>query len=113
MGFSPPGGLCPVSIPGGLGRTGTDLFSKNDVKPYFKTQTLPTAIDHMSAGSFSFIRTISEIALAPSVDAHSIIALDAEGALENGREGVVKYGSAHIDSVGSERVIGGDYDRPC
>jgi hypothetical protein len=53
----------------------------------------------------SFIRTISEIPLAPSVDAHSIIAVDAEGALENGRDDVVKYVSAHIDSVGSECVV--------
>jgi len=39
------------------------------------------------------------------VHAHSIIALEAEGALENGRDGVVKYVNAHIDGVESERVI--------
>jgi hypothetical protein len=102
--FSPSGGLCSVSIPGALGQTGTALFSKNDAKPYFKTQTLPTAIDNISP-NHSFIRTISGIPLAPSVDAHSVIALYAEGGLENGRDGVVKYVSAQIDSVGSERAI--------
>jgi hypothetical protein len=55
--------------------------------------------------NYPLIRTISEIPLAPGVHAHLVIALDAEGAPENGRDGVMKYVSAHDDSVESERVI--------
>ena len=93
-----------VSMPSTLLQAGTDLFSRDDVKPYLKMQTLPTAIDNMSP-SHPFIRTISEIPVAPGVHAHSIIAVDADGPLENGGDGVVKYVSAHIDGVESERVI--------
>ena len=79
-----------VSMPSALVQTGTDLFSKDDVKPYLKMQTLPTAIDNMSP-SHPFIRAISEIPVAPGVHAHSIIAVDGDGPKENGGDGVVKY----------------------
>jgi hypothetical protein len=93
-----------VSMPSSLVQSGTDLFSRDSVKPYLKMQTLPTAIDNMSP-NHPFIRTISEIPLAPGVHAHSIIAVDADGPLENGGDGVVKYMSAHIDGVDSEKVV--------
>lgn len=93
-----------VSMPSTLVQTSADMFSKDDVKPYLKMQTLPTAIDNMSPGH-PFVRTISEIPVAPGVHAHSIIAVDAEGPLENGGDGVVKYVSAHIDGVESEKVV--------
>ena len=93
-----------VSMPSTLVQAGTDLFSKDDVKPYLKMQTVPTAIDNMSP-SHPFIQVISEIPVAPGVHAHSIIAVDAEGPLENGGDGVVKYVSAHIDGVESEKVV--------
>ena len=93
-----------VSMPSSLVQVGTDTFAKNDVKPYLKMQTLPTAIDNMSP-NHPFVRTIAEIPVAPGVHAHSIIAVDAEGPLENGGDGVVKYMSAHIDGVESEKVI--------
>lgn len=82
----------------------TDLFSRDSVKPYLKMQALPTAIDNMSP-NHPFVRTIAEIPVAPGVHAHSIIAVDADGPLENGGDGVVKYTSAHIDGVESEKVI--------
>jgi len=52
-----------------------------------------------------FIRTIAEIPVAPGVHAHSIIPVDADGPLEKGGDGVVKYTSAHIEGVESEKVI--------
>jgi hypothetical protein len=93
-----------VSMPSTLVRTGADLFSKDDVKPYLKMQTLPTAIDNMAAGH-PFILTIAEIPVAPGVHAHSIIAVDGDVPKESGGDGVVKYASAHIDGVESERII--------
>jgi hypothetical protein len=52
-----------------------------------------------------FIRTIAEIPVAPGVHAHSIIAVDGDVPKESGGDGVVKYVSAHIDGVESERII--------
>jgi pimeloyl-ACP methyl ester carboxylesterase len=93
-----------VSMPSTLLRTGADLFSRNDLRPYLKMQTLPTAIDNMAPGH-PFIRTIAEIPVAPGVHAHSIIAVDGDGPKESAGDGVVKYVSAHIDGVESERII--------
>ncbi|MBI1816873.1 MAG: alpha/beta hydrolase [Deltaproteobacteria bacterium] len=93
-----------VSMPSTLVQTGADLFSKDDVKPYLKMQTLPTAIDNMSPGH-PFIRTIAEIPVAPGVHAHSIISVDGDVPKESGGDGVVKYVSAHIDGVESEYVV--------
>jgi len=81
----------------------TDLFSRDDVKPYLM-QRLPTPIDNMSP-SHPFIRAISGIPVAPGIAAHSIIAVDGAGPPENGADGVVKYVSAHIDGVESEFVV--------
>jgi hypothetical protein len=39
------------------------------------------------------------------VVAHSIIAVDSDGPLKEGGDGVVKYVSAHIDKVASEKVV--------
>jgi hypothetical protein len=91
-------------MPSALLQSGTDLFSRDDVKPYLKMQRLPTAIDNMSP-SHPFIRAISEIPVAPGIAAHSIIAVDGAGPPENGGDGVVKYVSAHIDGVESEFVV--------
>lgn len=93
-----------VSMPSTLVQTGADVFSKDDVKPYLKQQTFPTAIDNMSP-SHPFILTIQEIPLAPGVHAHSIIAVDGDVPKEGGGDGVVKYASAHVDGVESERVV--------
>ena len=40
-----------------------------------------------------------------SVKAHSIIAVEGEGPVADGDDGVVKYSSAHIEPVESELVV--------
>jgi transposase InsO family protein len=40
-----------------------------------------------------------------SVTAHSIIAVEGDGPIEQGDDGVVKYSSAHIEPVASELVV--------
>ncbi|HME73671.1 MAG TPA: alpha/beta hydrolase, partial [Myxococcota bacterium] len=93
-----------VTMPSALLQSGTELFSRDDVQPYLKMQHIPTAIDNMSP-SHPFIRTISEIPVAPGITANSIIAVDGDGPPENGGDGVVKYASAHIDGVESELIV--------
>lgn len=58
----------------------------------------------MTPGS-PFSKTVSSIPVAPTVTAHSIIAVDGNGPVESGDDGVVEYSSAHIDEAASELVI--------
>jgi pimeloyl-ACP methyl ester carboxylesterase len=58
----------------------------------------------MTPGS-PFSKTVSSIPVAPTVTAHSIIAVNGDGPVETGDDGVVKYRSAHIDEAASELVI--------
>jgi hypothetical protein len=65
---------------------------------------VPTAVDNMSPRS-PFIQGIQNIPVVPTVKAHSIIAVEGDGPVEEGDDGVVKYSSAHIEPVESELVV--------
>ena len=65
---------------------------------------VPTAVDNMSPRS-PFIHGIQGIPVAASVKAHSIIAVEGDGPVEEGDDGVVQYSSAHIEPVESELVV--------
>ena len=65
---------------------------------------VPTAVDNMSPRS-PFIQGLQNIPVAPSVKVHSIIAVEGDGPVEEGDDGVVKYSSAHIEPVESELVV--------
>jgi hypothetical protein len=58
----------------------------------------------MAPGS-PFSTTVSSIPVAPTVKTNSIIAVQGNGPIETGDDGVVKYSSAHIDEAESELVI--------
>jgi pimeloyl-ACP methyl ester carboxylesterase len=69
------------------------------------TAFVPSAVDNMSPRN-QFIRALQEIPVAPSIKAHSIVAvIEGAGPVEEGDDGVVKYSSAHIDGVESELVV--------
>jgi hypothetical protein len=65
---------------------------------------IPTSITNMTPGN-PFIKNLASISIADGVVAHSIIAVDSDGPLKEGGDGVVKYVSAHIDGVASEKVV--------
>jgi triacylglycerol esterase/lipase EstA (alpha/beta hydrolase family) len=68
-------------------------------------QDIPKSTDNMDPKS-SFIKRLASMVLAPDVIAHSIIAVkNPEDPKEKWADGVVKYGSAHIDGVASELVV--------
>jgi hypothetical protein len=48
---------------------------------------------------------LSDIPVAPTVVAHSIIPVKGNGDYHAGRDGVVSYQSAHVDYVESELVV--------
>jgi hypothetical protein len=65
---------------------------------------VPSAVDNMSPRSH-FIRALQDIPVASSVTVNSIIAVEGDGPVEQGDDGVVKYTSAHIEPVESELVV--------
>jgi pimeloyl-ACP methyl ester carboxylesterase len=58
----------------------------------------------MTPGS-PLVRTLAPLPVAPGVATHSIIAVQGDGSVEQGTDGVVAYSSAHIDGVESELVV--------
>jgi hypothetical protein len=52
-----------------------------------------------------FLKTLLELDVAPGVSAHSIIAVEGDGPVEDGADGVVKYESAYLDGVESTLVV--------
>jgi hypothetical protein len=52
---------------------------------------------------------LAEIPLAPGIKAHSIIPVKGTGDLQEGRDGVVAYKSAHVEYVESELVVHGKH----
>ncbi|HEX9814765.1 MAG TPA: hypothetical protein VGB31_07445 [Myxococcota bacterium] len=69
-----------------------------------KTPFVPTAVDNMSP-RHPFILSLQQIPIAPSVAAHSIIAVKGDGPAEEGNDGGVEFKSAQIDGVESELVV--------
>ena len=69
-----------------------------------RTPFVPTAVDNMAPGH-PFILGLQQIAVAPSIPAHSIISVDTSGPVEEGNDGVVAYSSAYIEPVESELVV--------
>src|SRR5206468_6045857 len=59
---------------------------------------IPTSITNMTPGN-PFIKNIASVPIADGVTAHSIIAVEGDGPVKEGGDGVVKYVSAHIDGV--------------
>ncbi len=52
-----------------------------------------------------FIRGVSKIPVSPDIAAHSVIAVEGNGPIETGDDGVVEYASAHIEEAQSEFVL--------
>jgi hypothetical protein len=52
-----------------------------------------------------FVRTLSASPIAPGVTAHSIIPVTNEGPPQGQNDTVVKYESAHLEGVASEKIV--------
>lgn len=64
----------------------------------------PTSLDNMRAGN-PFLETLRTLPVDPGIKAHSIIPVLGDGPLEEEMDGVVRYPSAHIEGVVSEKVV--------
>jgi pimeloyl-ACP methyl ester carboxylesterase len=94
-----------VSLPSELTGVVFDVVTLNQGALAMRSfDFLPTSIDNMAPGS-KFIETLAALPIAPGIAANSIVAVDDEDALDVASDGVVKYSSAHIEGVESEKIV--------
>jgi hypothetical protein len=87
----------PLTVVTGI----AELADKNKGLP---KEAAPTAVDNMLPGN-RFVRTLSASPIAPGVTAHSIIPVTNEGPPQGQNDTVVKYESAHLEGVASEKIV--------
>jgi hypothetical protein len=94
-----------VNLPGRLTKLSVDFLNLQKQGVFLGSVTgFPTAIDNMNPNHI-FIKNIAPIPIAEGVVANSIIPVDSDAPLSEAGDGVVKYMSAHIDGVESEKII--------
>jgi pimeloyl-ACP methyl ester carboxylesterase len=101
------GGLASwlVRLPGNLTRLGVELATLQTRGLLAGPFTgIPTSITNMNPSN-RFIQTLASMPIVEGVTAHSIIAVEGDGPVEDGADGMVRYKSAHIDGVASEKVV--------
>jgi hypothetical protein len=94
-----------VNFPGRFTKLGLDVLTVQKqgfvLGPF---SGIPTSITNMNPNN-RFIKSLAEIPISDGVVAHSIIPVQGDGRPEEGDDGVVKYLSAHIPGVASEKII--------
>lgn len=93
-----------VSLPFALTGLAADIARNPDAFAKGESAVVPSAVDNMSP-RHHFIKALQEIPVAPSVTVNSIIAVEGNGPVAEGDDGVVKYSAAHIEPVESELVV--------
>ena len=61
--------------------------------------------DRVAVYTHRNLLALAEIPVLPPVKAHSIIAIDGDGDCHTGKDGLVKYSSAHVDYAASEFIV--------
>jgi pimeloyl-ACP methyl ester carboxylesterase len=69
-----------------------------------RIQRLPTSVDNMRPGS-AFLDTLETLPIAPGIHSHSIIPVKGDAPPDGQSDGVVRYESAHLDGVDSEKIV--------
>ena len=94
-----------VNLPGRFVKMNVELLTLQTQGLYMGTVgNVPTSITNMTPGN-PFIKNLATVPIADGVVAHSIIAVADDGPLEDAGDGVVKYTSAHIEGVESEKIV--------
>ena len=94
-----------VNLPGRFAKMSFDILTLQKQGVFLTPfRGIPTSITNMKPND-RFIKALSAIPIAQGVVAHSIIAVQGDGPPEEGDDGVVKYSSAHIDGVASEKIV--------
>jgi pimeloyl-ACP methyl ester carboxylesterase len=92
-----------VRLPSDVVKVGADLATVGPTGT-LASGRVGTSIDNMSPGN-PFIKALAAIPVSPGISAHSIISVDDDGPLEDASDGVVKYESAHVEGVLSEKIV--------
>ena len=92
----------PITLARGIG----DIAQQNPdaVVSRDALKRIPTAVDNMSPGH-PFVKALSASPMAADVKVNSIVAVQGEGPLTGLGDGVVRYDSAHLEGVESEKVV--------
>jgi hypothetical protein len=94
-----------VNLPGRFVKMNVELLTLQTQGLYMgAVGNVPTSITNMTPGN-PFIKSLASIPIADGVVAHSIIAVDSDGPLDEAGDGVVKFESAHIEGVESEKIV--------
>ena len=91
----------PVTVVKGVG----DILEQNPDKiDRDVVKRIPTAVDNMSPGH-PFVKALSSSPIADNVKVNSIVAVQGEGPLSSRSDGVVRYESAHLPGIGTEKIV--------
>ena len=95
-----------VSLPGALVSSGTDLLrvSQGSDTGKFLNGRVPPSLDGMSSKNPGLL-AMAELPVGPPIKSHSIVAVQGNGDYHEGRDGLVKYSSAHVDYAESEFIV--------
>jgi pimeloyl-ACP methyl ester carboxylesterase len=95
-----------VNLPRQMLKVSRDLVMLNPgaMRTHLTGDQVPTSINDMMPGS-PFQTALQAIPVVPGVPAHSIIAVQGDGPVELGGDGVVKYDCARCEGVASELVV--------
>jgi hypothetical protein len=94
-----------VNLPGRITKLSVDMLTLQNEGVFLGSVAgIPTSIDNMNPNNL-FIKNLVAIPIADGIVANSIIAVDSDSPLDEAGDGVVKYMSAHIDGVESEKII--------
>jgi len=69
-----------------------------------RMQRLPTSVDNMRPGN-GYLEVLDTLPIVPEIRAHSIIPVKGEAPPDGQSDGVVRYESAHLEGVESEKII--------
>ena len=95
-----------INLPGRFTKMSVDFLTLQRKGIFLgpATSRLPTSIDNMNPNN-RFIVALSAIPIADGVVANSIVGVEGGGPPAEGGDGVVKYSSAHIEGVESEKIV--------
>jgi pimeloyl-ACP methyl ester carboxylesterase len=93
-----------IRLPATLRSSAHDLSAQNESLGGQVLSDVPNAVENMRPGH-RFVKTLSASPIAPGVSVHSIVAVPEAGPPAGQTDGVVAYESAHLEGVGSEKIV--------
>ena len=94
-----------VRLPTRLVGVGAQLLTlDSDRLALQRLQRVPTSVDNMRPGN-GFLEVLDTLPIAPRIRAHSIIPVKGVAPPDGQSDGVVRYESAHLEGVDSEKIV--------